>query len=94
MKTNDDWFRDPDATLIRDASARAGAFALGAQSPDAALLVYLQPGAYTAQWTGGFLLRWSPNTELFEYVCQDNNRSPEGMVGGTQPVPRTSLIAP
>ena len=52
------------------------------------------PGAYTAQWTGGFLLRWSPNTELFEYVCQDNNRSPEGMVGGTQPVPRTSLIAP
>jgi len=31
---------------------------------------------------------------LFEYVCQDNNKSPEGMVGGTQPVPRTSLIAP
>jgi len=52
------------------------------------------PGAYTAPWTGGFLLRWSAGTELFEYVCQDNNRSPEGMVGGTQPVPRTSLIAP
>ena len=39
------------------------------------------PGAYTAPWTGGFLLRWSAGTELFEYVCQDNNRSPEAMVG-------------
>ena len=52
VKTNDDWFRDPDAALIRDASARAGAFALGGQSVDAALLVYLQPGAYTAQVSG------------------------------------------
>ena len=52
------------------------------------------PGAYTAIWTGGFQLRWSAGTELFEYVCQDNNKSPEGFVGGTQAVPRTSLIAP
>ena len=52
------------------------------------------PGAYTAQWTGGFLLRWSPGTELFEYVCQDNNRSPEGMVGTAQSVERTSSIVP
>jgi len=52
------------------------------------------PGAYTATWTGGFLLRWSPGTELFEYVCQDNNRSPEGMVGTGTSVERTSSIVP
>jgi len=53
------------------------------------------PGAYTATWTGGFLLRWSAGTELFEYICQDNNRSPEGMVGtGQESVFRTSPIVP
>src|SRR5207237_2269960 len=52
------------------------------------------PGAYTAPWTGGFLLRWSPGTELFEYVCQDNNRSPEGMVGTALSVERSSPIVP
>jgi hypothetical protein len=52
------------------------------------------PGAYTALWTGGFLLRWSPGTELFEYVCQDNNRSPEGMVGTEKSVSRESVIIP
>ena len=53
------------------------------------------PGAYTAVWKGGFLLRWSANTELFEYVCQDNNKSPEGMVGtGTESVFRTSPVVP
>jgi hypothetical protein len=49
VRTNDDWFRDADAALIRAAAARAGAFALGANSLDAALLLYLEPGAYTAQ---------------------------------------------
>jgi hypothetical protein len=52
------------------------------------------PGAYTAPWKGGFLLRWSANTELFEYVCQDNNKSPEGMVGTGTSVERTSVIVP
>lgn len=51
IKTNDDWFRDPEATLIRDAAVRAGAFALGANSQDAAMLLFLEPGAYTAQLT-------------------------------------------
>ena len=51
VKTNDDWFRDPEAALIRDASGRAGAFALGNNSLDAAMLVYLEPGAYTVQVT-------------------------------------------
>lgn len=49
VKSNDDWFRDPDAALIRQAAIRAGAFALGANSADAAILLYLAPGAYTAQ---------------------------------------------
>ena len=52
VKTNDDWFRDADVALISAAAAKVGAFALGAQSLDAALLVYLDPGAYTAQITG------------------------------------------
>jgi len=53
------------------------------------------PGAYTATWTGGFLLRWSPGAELFEYVCQDNNRSPEGMTGaGTTTQERPNVITP
>jgi len=52
------------------------------------------PGAYTATWTGGFVLRWSPGTELFEYICQDNNLSPQGMVGTAQSVSRTSAIVP
>ncbi len=52
LKTNDDWFRDADAAFIRDAAARGGAFALGAQSVDAAMVIYLEPGAYTAQVSG------------------------------------------
>ena len=52
------------------------------------------PGAYTAAWTGGFLLRWTSGGELFEYVCQDNNLSPAGMVGAGTSVSRTSTIAP
>jgi hypothetical protein len=52
IKTNDDWFRDPDAALIRDAAAKSGAFPLGTASLDAALLLYLDPGAYTAQVSG------------------------------------------
>jgi hypothetical protein len=35
------------------------------------------PGAYTAPWTAGFLLRWEAGAELFEYVCQENNRNPD-----------------
>ena len=52
VKTNDDWFRDAEAALVRAATAKAGAFPLGASSLDAAMLVYLAPGAYTAQVSG------------------------------------------
>ena len=52
------------------------------------------PGAYTATWSTGFVLRWSPGQELFEYVCQDNNHAPELMVGAQKSVDRSSVIIP
>jgi hypothetical protein len=39
------------------------------------------PGAYTAPWTSGYTLGWSAGREIFEYVCQENNLSPESMMG-------------
>lgn len=39
------------------------------------------PGAYTAPWTSGYTLGWVEGAELFEYVCQANNLSPESMGG-------------
>jgi hypothetical protein len=38
-------------------------------------------GAYTAPWTSGYTLGWVEGAELFEYVCQANNLSPESMGG-------------
>jgi hypothetical protein len=52
------------------------------------------PGAYTKPWTSGFFLRWTANSELFEYVCQDNNFAAELMVGTQEYVDRTSKIVP
>jgi len=52
------------------------------------------PGAYTAVWTGGFIMRWSPGTEMWEYICQDNNRSPQGMVGADANVRRQRRFVP
>src|SRR5215468_8667815 len=52
------------------------------------------PGAYTKTWTGGFNLRWNLGAELFEYVCQENNRveaTNEGADGATR---RSSVIVP
>ncbi|HET9943703.1 MAG TPA: hypothetical protein VFR05_10195 [Terriglobia bacterium] len=51
-------------------------------------------GAYTAPWTSGVLLRWNPNQDLFEYVCQDNNLAPEMMLGTSESMNRTSVIVP
>lgn len=39
------------------------------------------PGAYTAPWESGYTVGWTPGEELFEYVCQENNLSPESMLG-------------
>ena len=48
------------------------------------------PGAYTAPWTSGYALGWSKGLSLFEYVCQENNISPESMGGDAL----TSRIVP
>ena len=42
------------------------------------------PGAYTKPWTGGWLIQWQPTEELYEYVCQDNNRDVRHMYGGNR----------
>ena len=52
------------------------------------------PGAYTATWSTGSVLRWSSGQELFEYVCQDNNHAPELMLGNEKSVDRSSVIIP
>jgi hypothetical protein len=52
------------------------------------------PGAYTRPWTGQLNLLWENNTELFEYVCQEQNYAHELMVGQGTKVDRSSLIIP
>ena len=46
--------------------------------PDKATLHYEatidDPGAYTAPWTVAWDIRWRPDGELMEYICQENNR--------------------
>ncbi|MES2603788.1 MAG: hypothetical protein V4603_02560 [Pseudomonadota bacterium] len=48
------------------------------------------PGAYTAPWETGYTIGWTADEELFEYVCQENNLSPESMIGAG----RISTIVP
>ena len=52
------------------------------------------PGAYTATWSGSFILGWDPEQELFEYVCQDNNLASGLLVGSEDHVDRSSPIVP
>jgi hypothetical protein len=52
------------------------------------------PGAYTRPWTTGFFIRWTPDTEAAEYICQDNNQASTMMVGNEEGVDRGSRIVP
>ena len=52
------------------------------------------PGVYTRPWSGGFDLRWGPDTEVFEFICQDNNTATELMMKGDEEVSFASRIAP
>ena len=52
------------------------------------------PGAYTRPWNGQLDLIWEANTELFEYVCQEQNYAHELMVGQGTKVDRRSPIIP
>jgi hypothetical protein len=38
-------------------------------------------GAYTATWKSGYYMRWTRGVESFEFVCQDNNKATDLMVG-------------
>jgi hypothetical protein len=52
MRSNDDWSLSADAAEIAAAAVKCGAFALAPGSKDAAMLVYLPPGNYTAHVKG------------------------------------------
>jgi hypothetical protein len=52
------------------------------------------PGAYTRPWNGQLNLIWDDDTELFEYVCQEQNYAHELMVGQATKVDRSSPIIP
>jgi hypothetical protein len=52
------------------------------------------PGAYTGRFTGTSNLRWENGTELFEYVCQQQNQAHTLMVGEGTSADRTSPIVP
>jgi hypothetical protein len=57
IATNSDWGQNSNLSDLGTATAQVGAFALGSGSRDSALLVTLEPGAYTvlvgAQGTAG-----------------------------------------
>ena len=52
LRTNDDWAAGDDAAIIAQAGAGTGAFPLSNGSKDAAMILMLAPGAYTATLTG------------------------------------------
>jgi hypothetical protein len=52
LHENDNWNASGDGARIAAAAASVGGFALPETSKDAALLIYLAPGAYTAQMSG------------------------------------------
>ena len=52
------------------------------------------PGAYTKPWGGTMNLRLEAGTELFEYVCQQQNFAHELMVGALGHVDRTTSTVP
>ena len=52
LANNDNWSEAAEADAVRAAAVSTGAFALPAGSADAALLVQLEPGVYTARVSG------------------------------------------
>ena len=57
-------------------------------------ITFDDPGAYTAPFTRAITLRWESGTELFEYVCQQENYAPELMEGEGHVVGRTDQVVP
>jgi hypothetical protein len=52
------------------------------------------PDVYTRPWTGWFYMRFNPDLEPWEYVCQQANYAHELMVGQFDKVDRTTTIVP
>jgi hypothetical protein len=53
------------------------------------------PGAYTATWKTGMVVNWLPDTETFQFLCQDGNQAAELMIGsGNTQIDRSSPIVP
>jgi hypothetical protein len=53
------------------------------------------PHTYTKPWTANnYTISKRADTELFEYICQDNNQGDTLMVGSSDSVDRTSPIVP
>jgi hypothetical protein len=49
---NDNWQEQPNASAVASAAVQTGAFALTTGSKDSALVLTLDPGAYTFQVAG------------------------------------------
>ena len=52
LRVNDNWASGEDAAVIAAASVTAGAFPFASTSRDAAMIIMLEPGAYTVQLSG------------------------------------------
>jgi hypothetical protein len=52
VRDNDNWEVGNDAAMISEATAKVGAFPLATGARDAAILINLPPGSYSAQVTG------------------------------------------
>ena len=52
-------------------------------------------GAYTEPWTTAtFMMRWQPNEDPYEYICQENNHGPELMLGSQSEIDNTKFFVP
>ena len=53
-----------------------------------------KPSAAMPWTTTVFTMRWVPNADPFEYICQDNNHGPELMIGSQSEVDNTRFFVP
>ncbi len=52
------------------------------------------PGAYDAPWESGFSIQWTPDREIFEYICQDNNTFPSNIINAYGEAETPSRVVP
>ncbi|MEY2879647.1 MAG: hypothetical protein RLZZ15_2027, partial [Verrucomicrobiota bacterium] len=66
LQQNTGWSTSPDAAAIAATAVQVGAFTLAPGSADSALLIYLDPGAYTAQVVGAANATGLALVEIYE----------------------------